>query len=62
MGETGIWGGLYTFIDWAIQSKHYVGPRPTFECIDPDKLAPLPRDALWTSSLSRISRFDILPP
>jgi integrase len=39
------WGGLYKFVDWAIQEKHYVGPRPTFECIDPENLAPLPRDA-----------------
>jgi integrase len=39
------WGGLYKFIDWAIQEKHYSGPRYTFECIDPENLAPLPRDA-----------------
>lgn len=39
------WGGLYKFIDWAIQEKHYRGPRYTFECIDPENLAPLPRDA-----------------
>lgn len=39
------WGGLYKFIDWAIQEKHYGGPRYTFECIDPENLAPLPRDA-----------------
>jgi hypothetical protein len=29
----------------SIQEKHYLGPRPTFECIDPENLAPLPRDA-----------------
>ncbi|WP_143199888.1 hypothetical protein [Bradyrhizobium sp. NAS80.1] len=39
------WGGLYKFIDWAIQEKLYLGPRPKFECIDPENLAPLPRDA-----------------
>lgn len=39
------WGGLYKFIDWTIQEKHYNGPRYAFECIDPENLAPLPRDA-----------------
>jgi hypothetical protein len=39
------WGGLYKFIDWAIQEKHYCGPRHPFECIDPENLAPSPRDA-----------------
>jgi hypothetical protein len=39
------WGGLYKFIDWAIQEKRYHGPRYTFECIDQANLAPLPRDA-----------------
>jgi integrase len=39
------WGGLYKFIDWTIQEKRYHGPRYTFECIDPENLAPLPRDA-----------------
>jgi integrase len=39
------WGGLYKFVDWAIQEKHYLGPRPKFECIDPDNLVSLPRDA-----------------
>jgi integrase len=39
------WGGLYKFIDWAIQEKHYGGSRYAFECIDPENLAPLPRDA-----------------
>jgi integrase len=39
------WGGVYKFIDWAIQEKHYSGVRYTFECIDPENLAPLPRDA-----------------
>jgi hypothetical protein len=39
------WGGLYKCIDWTIQEKHYDGPRPKFECIDPENLASLPRDA-----------------
>lgn len=39
------WAGLYKFIDWATQEKHYRGPRHTFECIDPENLAPLPREA-----------------
>jgi integrase len=39
------WGGLYKFINWSIQEKHYHGPCYTFECIDPENLAPLPRDA-----------------
>ncbi|WP_407117598.1 DUF6538 domain-containing protein [Bradyrhizobium sp. LMG 9283] len=39
------WGGLYKFIDWSIQEKHCSGPRPNFECIDPENLASLPRDA-----------------
>ena len=29
----------------AIAEKHYRGPRPWFVCIDPENLAPLPRDA-----------------
>lgn len=39
------WAGLYKFIDFAIAEKHYRGPRPRFVCIDPENLAPLPRDA-----------------
>lgn len=39
------WGGLYKFIDFAISENYYRGSRPTFECIDPENLAPLPRDA-----------------
>ncbi|MBR1212860.1 site-specific integrase [Bradyrhizobium sp. JYMT SZCCT0180] len=39
------WGGLNKFVDWAILEKRYSGPRHTFECIDPENLAPLPRDA-----------------
>lgn len=39
------WGGLYKFIDWAIDEKHYRGPRHKFECIAPENLSSLPRDA-----------------
>lgn len=45
------WGGLHKFIDWTIQEKLYRGPRPTFECIDPENLAPLPRDAFDDAEL-----------
>jgi len=33
------------FIDWAIAEKMYRRPRPEFECIDPENMASLPRDA-----------------
>ncbi|WP_245266676.1 hypothetical protein [Bradyrhizobium sp. WSM1743] len=39
------WAGLYKFVDFAIAEKHYRGPRPKFVCIEPENLAPLPRDA-----------------
>lgn len=39
------WAGLYKFVDFAIAEKLYSGPRPKFVCIDPENLAPLPRDA-----------------
>ena len=39
------WAGLYKFVDFAIAEKHYRGPRPKFVFIDPENLAPLPRDA-----------------
>jgi hypothetical protein len=39
------WAGLYKFVDFAIAEKLYRGARPKFVCIDPDNLAPLPRDA-----------------
>ena len=39
------WAGLYKFVDFAIAEKHYRGLRPKFVCIDPENLAPLPRDA-----------------
>ena len=45
------WAGLYKFIDWAIAEKLYLGARPQFECIDPDNLAPLPRDAFDDAEL-----------
>jgi integrase len=45
------WGGLYKFIDWAIEESLYQGPRPKFLCIDPKNLAPLPRDAFDDSEL-----------
>jgi len=50
------WGGLYKFIDWAIQEKRYQGPRYTFECIDPENLAPLPRDAFDDEELLNLLR------
>lgn len=50
------WAGLYKFIDWAIQEKHYCGARPTFECIDPENLAPLPRDAFDDDELLALLR------
>lgn len=50
------WGGLYKFIDWAIQEKHYRGARYTFECIDPENLAPLPRDAFDDKELLTLLR------
>ena len=43
--------GLYKFVDFAIAEKLYLGPRPTFVCIDPENLAPLPRDAFDDSEL-----------
>lgn len=45
------WGGLYKFVDWAIAEKIYGGPRPKFECIDPNNMASLPRDAFEDSEL-----------
>ncbi|MET4115484.1 integrase [Bradyrhizobium sp. JR1.5] len=48
------WGGLYKFIDWTIQEKRYSGARYTFECIDPENLAPLPRDAFDDDELLKL--------
>jgi integrase len=45
------WTGLYKFIDWAIAEKIYRGPRPQFECIDPENMASLPRDAFEDEEL-----------
>ncbi len=45
------WAGLYKFVDFAIAEKHYRGPRPKFVCIDPENLAPLPRDAFDDNEL-----------
>ncbi|RQH06898.1 hypothetical protein EHH60_30150 [Bradyrhizobium sp. RP6] len=53
------WGGLYKFIDWAIQEKHYRGPRYTFECIDPENLAPLPRDAFEDEELLKLLKLPL---
>ena len=43
--------GFYKFLDFAIEGKLYRGPRPTFVCIDPENLAPLPRDAFDDAEL-----------
>ncbi len=53
------WGGLYKFIDRAIQEKHYRGPRYTFECIDPENLAPLPRDAFDDEELLKLLKLPL---
>ena len=45
------WAGLYKFVDFAIAEKHFRGPRPKFVCIDPENLAPLPRDAFDNDEL-----------
>ncbi|MFB9268045.1 hypothetical protein ACFFWD_33765 [Bradyrhizobium erythrophlei] len=45
------WGGLHKFLDWAIANNFYGGPRPKFECIDPNNMASLPRDALEDNEL-----------
>jgi integrase len=45
------WAGLYKFVDFAIAEKLYQGPRPKFVCIDPENLAPLPRDAFDDAEL-----------
>ncbi|CUT13658.1 MULTISPECIES: site-specific integrase [Bradyrhizobium] len=48
------WGGLYKFVDFAIELKLFDGPRPKFECIDPENLAPLPRDAFDDTELLQL--------
>lgn len=45
------WGGLYKFLDWAAEKKFFLGPRPKFECIDPNNTASLPRDAFEDQEL-----------
>ena len=50
------WGGLHKFIDFAIEQRLYEGPRPKFQCIDPDNLAPLPRDAFDDAELLQLLR------
>jgi integrase len=51
--------GLYKFIDWAIETKLYAGPRPTFVCIDPQNLAALPRDAFEDAELLELLRLPL---
>ncbi|MDE1932838.1 site-specific integrase [Bradyrhizobium sp.] len=53
------WGGLNKFVDWAVEGKHYHGPRYTFECIDPENLAPLPRDAFDDEELLRLLKLPL---
>ena len=53
------WGGLYKFIDWAIAEKIYRRPRPEFECIDPDNMASLPRDAFEDEELLELLRLPL---
>ncbi|MGL9622326.1 hypothetical protein QRQ56_30515 [Bradyrhizobium sp. U531] len=48
------WAGLYKFVDFAIAEKFYHGPKPKFVCIDPENLAPLPRDAFDDDELLRL--------
>lgn len=48
------WFGLYKFIDWAIEEKLYCGPRPKLVCIDPENMAPLPRDAFEDDELLKL--------
>ncbi|WP_334402332.1 site-specific integrase [Bradyrhizobium sp. AZCC 2289] len=53
------WGGLYKFIDWAIAEKIYLGPRPQFECVDPENMASLPRDAFEDEELLNLLRLPL---
>lgn len=53
------WAGLYKFIDFAIAEKLYCGPRPKFVCIDPENLAPLPRDAFDDDELLTLLRLPL---
>ncbi|WP_247820693.1 hypothetical protein [Bradyrhizobium sp. 187] len=53
------WAGLYKFVDFAIAEKLYRGPRPKFVCIDPENLAPLPRDAFDDKELLDLLRLPL---
>lgn len=53
------WAGLYKFVDFAIAEKLYSGARPKFVCIDPDNLAPLPRDAFDDDELLKLLRMPL---
>jgi integrase len=53
------WGGLYKFIDWAIAEKIYRRPKPEFECIDPENMASLPRDAFEDEELLELLRLPL---
>jgi integrase len=53
------WGGLYKFIDWAIAEKIYRKLRPEFECIDPENMASLPRDAFEDEELLELLRLPL---
>ncbi|WP_441260611.1 site-specific integrase [Bradyrhizobium sp. 521_C7_N1_3] len=53
------WAGLYKFVDFAIAEKHYCRPRPKFVCIDPENLAPLPRDAFDDDELLTLLRLPL---
>jgi integrase len=53
------WAGLYKFFDFAIAEKLYCGARPKFICIDPENLAPLPRDAFDDDELLKLLRMPL---
>lgn len=53
------WHGLYKFIDWATTNKYYHGVKPKFECIDPENLASLPRDAFEDEEILNILRLPL---
>ena len=53
------WAGLYKFVDFAVAEKLYRGPRPKFVCIDPENLAPLPRDAFDDAELLTLLRLPL---
>ncbi len=53
------WAGLYKFVDFAIAEKLYSGARPKFVCIDPENLAPLPRDAFDDDELLKLLKMPL---